>query len=203
MNLADLLFGSYRRDVLGLLLLHPGESYHVREIARITGKPANTLYRELATLAKAGILVRRAQGNQVHYEANKESPIYEELRAILKKTSGIADVFRWALEPLAERIVLGFIYGSIASGEERSRSDVDLLIVGNVKFEEVVKALGPAEDILRREVNPHVYREREFVEKMKRKEPFMVRVVEGPKLLLWGDLSVIGKPGRDRKAKAA
>src|SRR6266705_3451490 len=103
MNLADLLFGAYRRDVLGLLLLHPGESYHVREIARMAGKPANTLYRELATLAEAGLLLRRTQGNQVHYQANPDSPIYEELRGILKKTTGIADVLRKGLAPLGDR----------------------------------------------------------------------------------------------------
>ena len=85
MNLADLLFGTYRRDVLGLLLLHPGESFHVRNIARMTARPANTLYRELATLAAAGLLVRSTQGNQVHYRANTDCPIYDELRGILKK----------------------------------------------------------------------------------------------------------------------
>jgi predicted transcriptional regulator len=109
LNLADLLFGAYRRDVLGLLLLHPGESFHVREIARITGRPANTLYRELSNLARAGLLVRRARGNQVHYEANTDSPIYEELRGILRKTTGIADVLREALARLAERIRLAFV----------------------------------------------------------------------------------------------
>ena len=203
MNLADLLFGSYRRDVLGLLLLHPGESYHVREIARMTGKPANTLYRELGTLAKSGLLIRRTQGNQVHYEANTKSPIFEELRGILKKTTGVVDVFRFALEPLAKRIKLAFIYGSVASGKESARSDIDLLLVGDIRFEDVVRVLGPAEDILRREVNPHVYGEREFAEKLKRKEPFIQRVLDGPKLMLWGDIDDIGKPDRNRKAKGA
>jgi predicted nucleotidyltransferase/DNA-binding transcriptional ArsR family regulator len=203
MNLADLLFGSYRRDVLGLLLLHPGESYHVREIARITGKPANTLYRELGTLARSGLLIRRAQGNQVHYEANTANPIYEELRGILKKTTGVVDVFRFALEPLAKRIKLALIYGSVASGKESAWSDIDLLLVGDVKFEEVVNVLGPAEDALRREDNRHVYGEREFAEKGRRKELFLARVLEGPKLMLSGDIRDIGKPGRNRKAKAA
>ena len=186
MNLADLLFGAYRRDVLGLLLLHPGESFHVREIARLTGKPANTLYRELSTLAKGGLLVRRAQGNQVHYEANTKSPIYEELRGILKKTTGIADVLREALVPLAERIKVAFVYGSIASGEEGSRSDVDVMLVGDLKFEDAVHALAPAEAILRREINPHVYGMREFRAKLARNEPFLARVLDGPKIILSG-----------------
>ena len=203
MNLADLLFGAYRRDVLGLLLLHPGESYHVREIARMTGRPANTLYRELAALAEAGLLLRRAQGNQVHYQANADSLIHEELRSILKKTTGIADVLRDALAPLGERVQFGFVYGSIASGKERARSDVDVLIVGDLKFEDAVRALAGAGKILRREINPHVYGAREFRAKLARKEPFLARVLEGPKILLKGVLDDIAKPRRHRQAKAA
>lgn len=204
MNLANLLFGTYRRDVLALLLLHPGESFHVREIARMTGKPANTLYRELSTLAKAGLLVRRAQGNQVHYEANTSNPIYEDLRGILKKTTGVADVLRFALEPLADRIRLAFVYGSIASGKEGARSDVDVMIVGDgLKFEEAVHALAPAEEILRREINPHVYGTRDFRAKVERHDPFLDRVLTGPKILLSGELDDLGKPGRHRKVKAS
>ena len=201
MNLADLLFGAYRRDVLSLLLLHPGESYHVREIARITGRPANTLYRELAALAEAGLLTRSSRGNQVHYQANPDSPIYEDLRGILKKTTGIADVLREALAPLSERIQAAFVYGSIASGKERPGSDVDVMIVGDVKFEEAIEALAPAETTLRREINPHVYSARDF--RAKAKEPFLRRVLEEPKILLMGELDEPEKPRRHRAAKAA
>jgi predicted nucleotidyltransferase len=203
MNLAHLLFGAYRRDVLGLLLLHPGESYHVREIARITGRPANTLYRELAMLAEAGLLVRRAQGNQVHYQANPDSPIYEELRGILKKTTGIADVLRKALARLAGKIKLAFVYGSIASGKEGARSDVDVMLVGDVKFADAIHALGPAEKALRREINPHVYGVREFRAKLAGKEPFFLRVFEGPKIPLIGKLHDFEKSRGHRAAKAA
>lgn len=203
MNLADLLFGAYRRDVLGLLLLHPGESYHVREIARMTGRQANTLYRELATLAKAGLLLRRAQGNQVHYQANPASPIYEELRGILKKTTGIADVLRKALATLADRIELGFVYGSVASGKEGPRSDVDLMLVGELKFEDAIHALTRAEKTLRREINPHVYGVREFRAKLAGKETFLGRVFDEPKILLIGDLHDFEEPRGHRTAKAA
>jgi len=202
MNLADLLFGAYRRDVLGLLLLHPGESYHVREIARMAGKPANTLYRELATLAEAGLLLRRTQGNQVHYQANPNSPIYEELRGILKKTTGIADVLRKALAPLVDRIKLAFIYGSIASGKEGARSDVDLMIVGELKFEDALHALARAEKAIRREINPHVYGQREFRAKLAGKEPFLRRILDEPKILLIGDLHDFEKSRGHRTAKA-
>ena len=203
MNLAHLLFGAYRRDVLGLLLLHPSESYHVREIARMTGRPANTLYRELAMLAEAGLLVRRAQGNQVHYRANPDSPTYEELRGILKKTTGIADVLRKALARLAGRIELAFVYGSIASGKEGARSDVDVLLFGDVKFADAIHALGPAEKALRREINSHVYGVREFRAKLAGKDPFFLRVLEGPKIPLIGKLHDLEKSRGHRAAKAA
>ena len=203
MNLADLLFGTYRRDVLGLLLLHPGESYHVREIARMTGRQANTLYRELATLARAGVLLRRSQGNQVHYQANPDSPIYEELRGILKKTTGIADVLRKALDPVANRVELAFVYGSVASGKEGPRSDVDLMLVGELKFEEAIHALTRAEKSLRREINPHVYGAQEFRSKLAGTEPFLRRVLDEPKILLVGNLHDFEKSRGHRTAKAA
>lgn len=202
MNLADLLFGAYRRDVLSLLLLRPGESYHVREIARMTGRPANTLYRELVALAEAGLLIRTSRGNQVHYHANTSSPIYEDLRSILKKTTGIADVLRDALSSLSKRIRAAFVYGSIASGKEGPGSDVDVMIVGDIKFEDAIEALAPAEKTLRREINPHVYGVRDFRAKAA-KEPFLRRVLQEPKILLMGDLDEFEKPRGHRTAKAA
>lgn len=200
MNLADLLFGAYRRDVLALLLLHADESYHVREIARITRRPANTIYRELALLAQVGLLLRRRMGNQVHYRANPDSPIYEELRAILKKTVGIADVLREALAPVAEKIQVAFIYGSIASGEERSRSDVDVMIAGDVTFDEVVQLLAPTKEALRREVNPSIYGTDEFRRKLRSGSTFLKSVLSGKKIYLIGNDDVLGKLANDRKA---
>lgn len=191
-SLADLLFGSYRRDVLGLLLMHPGESFHVREIARITGRPANTLYRELAALAEAGLLLRREVGNQVHYSANADCPIYGELRGILRKTTGVADVLREALAPLAKRIKAAFVHGSVASGSECASSDVDVIVVGDVKFQELVSALAPAVETLRREVNPKIYRPADFRTRRRKGEPFLKRVMASPKMFVIGDADELG-----------
>lgn len=202
-NLGALLFGSYRRQVLALLLMHPEHSFHVREIARIIGKPAGTLYRELNSLAEAGLLLRRPLGNQVHYQANPDCPIFEELRGILRKTFGVADVLREALEPVANRIDIAFIYGSVAKGEERASSDIDLLIIGKLKFSEAVLAVSPAEEILRREVNPHVFSVREFKAKIASREPFLTRILEEPKIILIGTADDLGKPAKHRTAKTA
>lgn len=202
-NLGELLFGAYRRQVLALLLMHPEQSFHVREIARITGKPAGTLYRELSSLAEAGLLIRSPFGNQIHYRANSACPIYEELRGILRKTFGVADVLREALESIASRISVAFVYGSIASGKERGASDIDVMIIGKLKFSEAVLALSPAEETLRREVNPHIYSPGEFRKKLADGEPFVVRVVEGPKIYLTGTEDDLGKLAGHRATASA
>ena len=200
-NFGVLLFGAYRRQVLALLLMHPEQSFHVREIARITGKPAGTLYRELGSLAEAGLLVRSAVGNQVHYRANSACPIYGELRGILRKSFGVADIIREALDPVADRIDIAFIYGSVARGDERAASDVDVMIIGSLKFAEAVLALSSVEEKLRREANPHVYSPREFQRKFASGEPYLVRVEEDQKIFLVGTDDDLGKLVKHRSAE--
>jgi len=202
-NLASLLFGSYRRAALTLLLLRPEDSLHVREIARATGKPAGTLVRELNALAGAGVLARKRIGNQVHFQANPACPIYEDLRNILKKTVGVADVLREALKPLAPRIRAAFVYGSIARGDERAGSDVDLMVIGEVKFAEVIAALAPAQETLRREVNASVYPALEFRRKTAAREPFLKRVLADRRIFVLGGEDDLGKPGAHRQAQGA
>jgi predicted nucleotidyltransferase len=202
-NLASLLFGAYRRDVLALLLLHPELSLHVREIARLTDKAPGTLLRELNLLAGAGLLVKKAVGNQVHFQANPASPVYEELRGILKKTAGIADVLRETLEPLADRVRTAFVYGSVARGDERPGSDLDLMVIGDVKFADLIGALAPLHAVLRREINTSFYPPREFRAKLAAAEPFLKRVLADKKIFLVGGEDELGELAPDRKAKAA
>lgn len=203
MDPASLLFGAYRRDALALLLLHPEESRHVREIARAIGKAPGTLLRELNALAKAGVLVRKPLGNQVHFQANPACPIYEDLRNILKKTVGVADVLREALAPLRDRIRVAFVYGSVARGDERARSDLDVLVVGEASFGDVVAALAPAQESLRREVNPNVYPALEFRKKLAAGDPFLRRVMAERKIFIAGGEDDLGKPAADRPAQGA
>ena len=200
-DLGTLFFGAYRRQVLGLLLLHPDESFHLREIARVTNTQPGTLRRELAQLADAGVLGREKVGNLVRYRADTTCPIFEELRGILKKTAGVVDVLREALAPLRERIVVAFVYGSVASGGERRASDIDVMVVGDVSFDEVVGALHACQVELRREVNPNVYGLTEFKRKAREKDAFLVRVLKEPKLFIQGADDDIGKLTAHRKAK--
>lgn len=202
-NLATLLFGAYRRAVLARLLLRPEESLHVRELARAIGKPAGTLLRELKALAEAGVLRSDRVGNQLRFQANPRCPIYEDLRNILKKTVGVADVLREALMPLAPRIRAAFVYGSVARGDERAGSDLDVMVVGDTGFGEVVEALEPARETLRREVNPSVLSALEFRKRIAAGEGFMKDVAAGDKIFILGGEDDLGKPAARRKAQGA
>jgi predicted nucleotidyltransferase len=133
------------------------------------------------------VLARRRVGNQVHFQANAACPIFEDLRNVLKKTVGVANVLREALTPLAGKIRAAFVYGSIARGEERAGSDADLMVVGEVSFADVVAALAPAQELLRREVNPNVYPALELRRKLAAGEPFLKRVLADRKIFIIGD----------------
>ena len=192
MNLMDMLFGAYRRQALGLLLLRPEDSLHVREIARLTGVPAGSLHRELRALTKAGLLLREPAGNQVRYRANRTSPIYPELAEIFRKTSGMAELIRGALAPLADRIDVAFVFGSMASGSATSASDVDLCVLGEVGLADVVAAVLPLRERLGREVNPVVMAASEFNGLRKKNDRFVTRVMREPKLFVMGTGDELG-----------
>ncbi len=197
------LFGKGRRNVLGLLFTRPGEPMYLREIIAAVGGGQGQVQRELENLHRAGLIRREKRANQVYYSPNPDAPIYEELKAIAFKTFGVADVLRELLRPLARRIVVAFIYGSIARAEEKAGSDVDVMIVGDVKFGDAVLALKPAEERLRRNVNPSVYSERELRSRLREKGGFLQRVTEEPKLFLIGDDRDLGQLAGHRTAQDA
>jgi len=193
-GLAETLFSDYRRRVLALLLLRPEEHFHVREISRLTGVPAGSLHRELKLLADAGLLSRHAAGNQVRYQADRDCPIFNELAGIFRKTSGLADVIRLALLPLADRVTAAFVFGSVAKGEERAVSDIDVCVVGSASFTEVVMALSDMRLRLGREINPVVMTHGQFIAKRDAVEQFVSRIMSEPKLFLVGSEHDLGKP---------
>lgn len=185
--LADILFKGYRRRVLGLLLLAPEQSYHVREIARMTSTVPGTLHKELSKLAEAGILSKSQQGNQVIYQANRECLIYEELASILRKTSGVADVLANSLAMVSDRIDIAAVFGSVASGKATQGSDIDLLLVGDLGFSEAVQLLYPAQDILGREINPKLYTAQEWVAAKKEGSAFVRELLTKPVIHVLGN----------------
>ena len=199
-QLVEVLFGAYRRQILALLLLRADESFHVREIGRLTGVPAGSLHRELKLLSDAGLLLRSVSGNQVRYQVDRAFPIQEELTGIFRKTSGLADVLRDALAPIAGKIRLAFIFGSVARGKERTTSDVDVLVVGAVSFAVVVEALSRAGARLRREVNPVVMTVSDFKAKLAKGDRFAARVAREPKIILLGDAGEFAELAENRAA---
>ena len=182
----ELMFGAYRRELLAQLLLRPDEDFHLRELERMTGIPAGSLHRELRALFEAGLLLKERQGNQVRYKANRTCPIYEELASIFRKTVGLAGVLSDALADLSGRIDLAFIFGSSAVGRQKYSSDVDLMIIGDISLLDVVKALASAQGKLGREINPVVMTAGKFGTQAEKKERFISRVVEEPKIFVLG-----------------
>jgi predicted nucleotidyltransferase len=199
-QLVEILFGAYRRQILALLLLRPDESFYVREIGRLTGVPAGSLHRELKLLSDVGLLRRSVAGNQVRYQVNRACPIQQELAGIFRKTAGMADVLREALAPIAGKIRLAFIFGSVAQGKERATSDIDVLVVGSASFVAVVEVLNRAGGRLRRDVNPVVMTKAAFEAKLASHDRFVTRVAREPKIFLLGDAGEFAELAEDRAA---
>lgn len=182
--LTDLLFGTYRKKVLSQLLLHPDTDYHVRELARQTGTAPGTLHKELVRLAAVGLLLRKEQGNQVRYQANQHCPVFPELAGLLRKTTGAAELLANALIPLQPALAL--IFGSVASGTEIASSDVDVLVIGELGFADVVQATYSVQAELGREINPVVYSVKEFQRRIQAQDPFVYDLLAKPKIFLVG-----------------
>ncbi len=184
--LSSLIFSEYRKRILGLLLLNPNASYHVRELARLVNAPPGTIHKELVKLTAGGILQSKKVGNQVHYSADMQCPIFEELAGILRKTSGLVDVLAEALVSVSHEISLAFIFGSVARGEQSTNSDVDVMFIGSISFGDAVQALYSTQAILQRELNPVVYSVEEFKRRIENNDSFIKEVLAKPKLFIIG-----------------
>lgn len=191
--LMDLLFGMTRQRVLAALLLQPEASFHLRELARMTGSHAGTLGRELEKLTEAGLLLRGEQGNQVHYRANTGCPLFEDLAAMFRKTHGVVPALRDALSPLGDVISVAWVFGSTARGTATDNSDVDLLVLGDVGFTALVQAIHPLQASLGREVNPVLYSMAEFARRVQAGDAFARELLAKPKLFVMGDKDDIGE----------
>ncbi len=185
--IAAALFGKASRAILSLLFTRTDEQLYLRQIVRSCGTGHGAVQRALKRLSEAGIITRRTQGRQVYFQANAACPVFEELKGIIVKTAGVADVLKAALASLAKRIRVAFVYGSIATGREKRGSDVDVMVVGEVSFAEVVSALDPAQKTLGREINPTIYSPDEFAAKLSGGHHFLKRVAGEKRIFLIGD----------------
>jgi DNA-binding transcriptional ArsR family regulator len=201
---ADALFSGTRRAILAATLLQPERWWYLSDLARHLGATPSSLQRELASLATAGILMRREEGRQVYYRANPECPILAELQGIMVKTVGLADALKDALVPLAGSIDCAFVFGSFARGEADPESDVDVMVIGEVGLAALAPALQAVGERIGRTVNPAVYRASELAKKLAAGHHFLTTVMGQKKLFLIGDEDKLAKAvGRRRGAKAS
>jgi predicted nucleotidyltransferase len=198
--LSATLFGKTRLAVLSMLFSHADEAYYLRQIARSTGTGLGALQREVHKLADAGIILRMVRGKQVYYQANTQCPIFPELKGLIVKTAGVKGIIKSALASLTNRISVAFIYGSVARLQESRKSDVDLMIVGDVSFADVVSVLGKAEKDIEREINPTVYPPSEFQSKLSKGHHFLKALMDETKLFLIGDQRELARLAKKRLA---
>lgn len=187
------LFGKTRQTLLALLYTRADEEHLQESLIQLAGLGRGTVQRELEFLERAGVVRRTLRGRQVYFQANRDSPIYAELRGLVVKTAGVADALRATLAALAGRIRVAFVYGSVARGSERRASDVDLMVIGEASFAEVSDALGRVQEAIGREVNPSVYAPADFRAKVAAKQHFLSTVLKDEKIFLIGDAHELGR----------
>ena len=197
------LFGHTRSALLAMLYGHVDQSFYVRQLVRAIGAGHGALQRELKYLTEMGLVLRRNQGNQVLYQANSQSPIFSEIKGLITKTVGIHDVIRSALASLGPEIQIVFVYGSVARQKERANSDVDLMVLGDASFSEVVSALGPAQRALGREINPTVFPASEFRSKLAAGNHFLRSVMKEKRLFVLGTENELTKLASKQLAGSA
>ncbi|MFD1894482.1 nucleotidyltransferase domain-containing protein [Ottowia beijingensis] len=189
---ADALFPAVRQRVLAVLFGSPDRSFYANELIALARSGTGAVQRELASLLAAGLITVRDQGNQKHYQANAASPVFAELRGLVLKTVGLADVLRAALAPLAGQITMAFVYGSVARREDTAASDVDVLIVSDaLGYAEVFGALESAAQTLGRAINPTLYTRAELARRRAQDNAFVTRVLDQPRIWLMGDEEVL------------
>ena len=189
-SMADALFSGTRQRVLGLLFGQPQRSFFATELITLAGAGSGGVQRELQRLTDAGLVIVSRVGNQKHYQANHEAPVFAEICGIATKTFGLIGPLAAALKPLQKRIDLALVYGSLASERASAKSDIDILIVADdLPLEDVYAALAKPEQQLARTINPTLYTRAEFKRRRAAKNPFLVKVLAGKTLPLVGTLS--------------
>jgi DNA-binding transcriptional ArsR family regulator len=193
-SLAQILSSSVKAEVFRLLFGLDGKPLHVRELERRSGLAIGTVRQELDRLTRLGLITARTDGNRRYYAAKEDHPLYPEIRGLVLKTSGLADVLRHALQK-DKRIAFAFIFGSLAQSRERAHSDVDLLVVGDVGLRAVSNLLDDAAEKVGREINPKVFTPQEFRRRKQAENPFLLRVLAEPRIFVIGDDHELGKLG--------
>jgi predicted nucleotidyltransferase len=192
--LAELLSSKVKAEVFRLLFGVNGQPLHVRELERRSGMALGTVRQELARLTKVGVIEARVDGNRRYYAAREDHPLYSEIRGLVLKTSGLADVLRDALKK-EKAIHLAFVFGSVAHGREQAHSDIDLLVIGTVTLRQLTKLLGGLAEKVGRELNPKVFTPEEFRRRKRSGDHFLKNVLSEPHIYIIGNEHELGAMG--------
>lgn len=184
-SLAKILSSKIRAEIFRILFGGPDHALHMRELERRSGFTIGTIQQELKKLEGLDLLKRFKDGNRVYYEANKQHPLYPEIRNLVLKTTGLVDAIREALSEGSD-IRLAFVYGSIARQEEKAESDVDLMVIGNLGLRRLTAMLTGVSYRIGREINPHALSPEEFRRKEKAGDHFLTSVLQEPKIFVIG-----------------
>jgi|SRR4051812_11628945 predicted nucleotidyltransferase len=195
-NVSGALFSRVQSRVLGIVFGQPDQEFQLTEIISRAGSGRGAVQREVQKLTDAGIVATVARGNRKLYRANRESPVFNELHQLILKTVGIVDPLRDALIPYRQSIRAAFVYGSIAKGKDRAKSDIDLMVVGDdLSYSEVYSSLQKAENVLARQINPDLMSVGEWVRLVKNKSSFITRISNQPRLFVIGNEDELRVPG--------
>jgi predicted nucleotidyltransferase len=186
-GLSNALFSNVQQKVLGLIFGQPERSFYTSEIVRNVRSGNGAVERELQRLQESGLVSVERIGNQKHYRANQQSPIFSELRNIVLKTSGLSEPLKQSLAPCASKITAAFVYGSIAKGNDTAQSDIDLMVVGSdLTYSDLYSELQKAESILQRRVNPTFVSMEDWKRKVGEPNSFIAKINAQPKIFLLG-----------------
>lgn len=188
--LAQILSSQVRAEIFRLLFNDHKSSIHLRDLQRQSGLSIGTIQKEMAHLKKLDLVTSERDGNRLYYSANTDHPLFEEISGLVEKTSGIAEQIKTALSSI-KGIECAFIFGSYAKGEEKSHSDIDLIVIGTVGLRTLSSVFKTVTDKTGREINPHIYSIKSWTEKLKKKDHFIKSIQAEKKIFLIGDENVI------------
>lgn len=205
-NLASALFSGTRQKMLGLLFGQPDRAFSVVDLIQLADSGSGAVQREIKRLAESGLLTVCVVGRQKQYQANPDSPIFDELISLVRKTLGPAELIREALKAIADQLILAILYGSVAKGNDHAGSDIDLLLVSDkLTLETVYDVLASVENSLARPIQPTLYSTEEFNQRRDRESPFLYKILEGSHTVLLGKVdgtTTAGKPHPDWQAQS-
>jgi predicted nucleotidyltransferase len=192
-SISNALFSKVQQRVLALIFGHPERSFYTSEIVRRIDSGTGAVERELSRLQRSGLVSVERIGNQKHFRANRDSPIFAELQSLVVKTVGLTEPLRKALEPYSNKIKAAFVYGSVAKGSDTAHSDIDLMVVGDeLSYSDLYSALQNAESLLQRKVSPLFLSVKDWRRKVSQKDSFANKVKAQPKLFVFGSENDIG-----------